>query len=57
MPNTTYATYEGFSQVTLPLTKMLKKGAKVNMQQGEMVAFNTLKAGTELCPSACDRRS
>ena len=41
---------QGFSQVTLPLTKMLKKGAKVDMQQGEMAAFNTLKAALSSAP-------
>ena len=40
----------GFSQITLPLTKMLKKGAKVEMGIGKMWAFEELKKALSSAP-------
>ena len=41
---------QGFSQITLPLTQMLKKGAKVEMGEGEMGAFESLKQALSSAP-------
>ena len=41
---------QGFSKITLPLTKMLKKGAKVDMGEGEIRAFESLKQALSSAP-------
>ena len=41
---------ENYSKLTLPLTRMLKKGATVNMQEEEMSAFRLIKEALTKAP-------
>ena len=41
---------ENYSKLTLPLTRMLKKGATVNMQEEEMSAFRLIKEALTNAP-------